>query len=112
MAFALTSTAFTDGTAIPAKYTCDEADVSPPLAWSGAPPGTVSFALIVDDPDAPARSEEHTSELQSRFDLVCRLLLEKKKKKMHKQDRIDLLRRDMGEVSVRYLTMDACASIF
>ena len=59
MAFALTSTAFTDGTAIPAKYTCDEADVSPPLAWSGAPPGTVSFALIVDDPDAPAGTWVH-----------------------------------------------------
>ncbi len=59
MAFALTSTAFTDGTAIPAKYTCDEADVSPPLAWSGAPAGTVSFALIVDDPDAPAGTWVH-----------------------------------------------------
>src|SRR5438067_11609005 len=59
MAFALTSTAFTDGTAIPAKYTCDEADVSPPLAWSGAPSGTVSFALIVDDPDAPGGAFTH-----------------------------------------------------
>src|SRR5437868_11353551 len=36
-----------------------------------------------------ARSEEHTSELQSRFDLVCRLLLEKKKKKKKKQSKID-----------------------
>lgn len=49
----LTSTAFEDGAEIPAKYTCDGAGVSPPLAWSGVPAGTRSFALIVDDPDAP-----------------------------------------------------------
>ena len=49
----LTSSAFTDHHAIPKKYTCQGADVSPPLAWSGAPAGTKSFALIVDDPDAP-----------------------------------------------------------
>lgn len=48
----ITSTAFTDGGAIPARYTCDADDVSPPLAWSGAPGDTASFALIVDDPDA------------------------------------------------------------
>ena len=53
MAFVLTSTAFKDGGDIPARYTCDGADVSPPLAWSGAPPDTQSFVLIVDDPDAP-----------------------------------------------------------
>jgi Raf kinase inhibitor-like YbhB/YbcL family protein len=35
------------------KYTCEGADVSPPLAWSGVPAGTKSLALIVDDPDAP-----------------------------------------------------------
>lgn len=50
--FALTSTAFAEGGAIPRRYTCDAQDVSPPLAWSGAPGGTVSFAIIVDDPDA------------------------------------------------------------
>jgi Raf kinase inhibitor-like YbhB/YbcL family protein len=49
----LTSTAFTDHSAIPARYTCDGSDASPPLAWSGVPMGTKSLALIVDDPDAP-----------------------------------------------------------
>jgi len=59
MAFSLISPAFTDGSAVPAKYTCDGADVSPPLAWSDPPPGTVSFALIADDPDAPAGTWVH-----------------------------------------------------
>jgi Raf kinase inhibitor-like YbhB/YbcL family protein len=49
----ITSTAFEPGGSIPSKYTCEDRDVSPPLAWSGAPPGTKTFALIVDDPDAP-----------------------------------------------------------
>jgi Raf kinase inhibitor-like YbhB/YbcL family protein len=53
MSFALTSSVFTEGGAIPPKYTCEGADVSPPLAWSGAPDGTRTYALIVDDPDAP-----------------------------------------------------------
>jgi Raf kinase inhibitor-like YbhB/YbcL family protein len=57
--FSLTSTAFTDGGAIPVKHTCDGADLSPSLAWRGAPEGTVSFALIVDDPDAPAGTWVH-----------------------------------------------------
>ncbi len=48
----VTSSAFTDGGAIPSRYTCDGEDVSPPLAWSGAPDGTAALALIVDDPDA------------------------------------------------------------
>src|SRR5712692_6995789 len=59
MAFSLTSTAFKDGTAIPVKHTCDGADVSPPLAWSGAPSGAAAFALIMDDPDAPAGTWVH-----------------------------------------------------
>jgi Raf kinase inhibitor-like YbhB/YbcL family protein len=49
----LTSTAFANDGAIPATYTCDGEDRSPPLAWSGVPAQTKSFALIVDDPDAP-----------------------------------------------------------
>ena len=49
----ITSSAFTTNGSIPAKHTCDGADLSPLLTWSGAPAGTRSFALIVDDPDAP-----------------------------------------------------------
>jgi len=59
MALSLSSTAFQDGTAIPLKYTCDGADVSPPLAWNGAPPRAAAFALIADDPDAPAGTWVH-----------------------------------------------------
>lgn len=51
--FTLTSSSFAAGTPIPARHTCDGANVSPPLAWSGPPAGTKSFALIDDDPDAP-----------------------------------------------------------
>jgi Raf kinase inhibitor-like YbhB/YbcL family protein len=53
MSFSLKSPAFAPNGPIPAKYTCEGADVSPPLEWSGAPSGTGSYALIVDDPDAP-----------------------------------------------------------
>jgi Raf kinase inhibitor-like YbhB/YbcL family protein len=49
----LSSPAFQHLGAIPRRHTCDGEDVSPPLAWSGAPPGTKSLVLIVDDPDAP-----------------------------------------------------------
>jgi Raf kinase inhibitor-like YbhB/YbcL family protein len=49
----LTSPAFAAGQNIPKRYTCEGDDRSPPLTWSGAPSGTKSFALIVDDPDAP-----------------------------------------------------------
>ena len=52
MAFTLTSTAFTEGGAIPRKFSCDGDNVSPPLNWEGAPDDTASLALIVDDPDA------------------------------------------------------------
>jgi Raf kinase inhibitor-like YbhB/YbcL family protein len=51
--------AFEDGASIPAQYTCDGADVSPPLTWSGVPAGTRSFALICDDPDAPGKTWVH-----------------------------------------------------
>lgn len=53
IAFSLTSDAFEADGSIPRKYTCQGADISPPLDWDDAPAGTQSFALIVDDPDAP-----------------------------------------------------------
>ncbi|HEY0241325.1 MAG TPA: YbhB/YbcL family Raf kinase inhibitor-like protein [Gemmatimonadaceae bacterium] len=53
MTLTLTSPAFHDGGRIPKKYTCEGDDLSPPLEWSNPPAGTTSFALIVDDPDAP-----------------------------------------------------------
>jgi Raf kinase inhibitor-like YbhB/YbcL family protein len=52
MPFTLTSTAFTEGGAIPRKFSCDGENVSPALNWKGAPDDTASLALIVDDPDA------------------------------------------------------------
>jgi Raf kinase inhibitor-like YbhB/YbcL family protein len=57
--FRLTSSAFEEGQPIPQKYTCEGEDVSPPLTWSGAPEGTVSLALVVDDPDAPGGTFTH-----------------------------------------------------
>ena len=59
MTLELTSTAFSEGQPIPARYTCTGEDISPPLAWRGAPPGTQNFALIMDDPDAPGRTWVH-----------------------------------------------------
>jgi Raf kinase inhibitor-like YbhB/YbcL family protein len=53
------SSAFGSGEMIPAKYTCDGADFSPPLDWSGSPAGTKSFALVCDDPDAPMGTWVH-----------------------------------------------------
>ncbi len=53
MTLKVTSSAFQQGGSLPAKYTCEGQDVSPPLAWSGAPGNIKSYALIVDDPDAP-----------------------------------------------------------
>ena len=49
----LMSTGFTSGADMPQQYTCEGADLAPPLSWSGVPNGTRSLALIVDDPDAP-----------------------------------------------------------
>ena len=53
MSLTLTSAAFADGGEIPARFTCEGADVSPDLSWGGLPAGTRSLVLIVDDPDAP-----------------------------------------------------------
>jgi len=53
MSFALSSPAFEPGGEIPSRYTCEGQDRSPPLVFTGIPPGTRSLALIVDDPDAP-----------------------------------------------------------
>ncbi|HUV75784.1 MAG TPA: YbhB/YbcL family Raf kinase inhibitor-like protein [Dehalococcoidales bacterium] len=53
MALYVSSTAFQEGESIPAQYSCQGQDISPPLAWSEPPSGTRSFALIVYDPDAP-----------------------------------------------------------
>ncbi|WP_338422918.1 YbhB/YbcL family Raf kinase inhibitor-like protein [Anabaena sphaerica] len=55
----LSSSAFVDNGLIPAKYTCDGADISPPLIWDEIPSATQSLALIVDDPDAPGRTFVH-----------------------------------------------------
>ena len=59
MAFELTSSAFQAGATIPRQHTCDGADTSPALAWSEPPPGTASFALVCDDPDAPVGTWVH-----------------------------------------------------
>jgi Raf kinase inhibitor-like YbhB/YbcL family protein len=59
MPFRLTSPAFADGAFIPARYTCDGENLSPPLEWEDPPAGTRSFALIVDDPDAPVGTFTH-----------------------------------------------------
>jgi Raf kinase inhibitor-like YbhB/YbcL family protein len=53
MALELTSSAFVAGGEIPAKYTCEGEDISPPLTWRGLPAEAKSLALIVEDPDAP-----------------------------------------------------------
>jgi Raf kinase inhibitor-like YbhB/YbcL family protein len=55
----LTSSAFKDGQPIPVQYSCDGANQSPPLAWGEPPEGTKSFALVIDDPDAPSGTFRH-----------------------------------------------------
>jgi Raf kinase inhibitor-like YbhB/YbcL family protein len=54
MTLTLTSPAFADGAKIPRKFSCDGDHVSPALQWSQPPAGVKSFALIMDDPDAPS----------------------------------------------------------
>jgi Raf kinase inhibitor-like YbhB/YbcL family protein len=53
MTLKVTSSAFQQGGSIPAQYTCEGDDISPPLAWAGLPNNTKTIAMIVDDPDAP-----------------------------------------------------------
>jgi Raf kinase inhibitor-like YbhB/YbcL family protein len=52
--FNLTSPAFENGASIPARFTCEGDDTSPPLSWSGLPESAASLALEVEDPDAPS----------------------------------------------------------
>jgi Raf kinase inhibitor-like YbhB/YbcL family protein len=58
--FALQSPAFSAGGRLPAQYTCEGAGESPPLAWSGAPPGTAAFSLVEQDTDATDGIEPFT----------------------------------------------------
>jgi Raf kinase inhibitor-like YbhB/YbcL family protein len=76
MEIKITSPAFEDGGMIPSKYTCDGEDISPPLHWEAVPDGTVSIAIISDDPDAPMGTWVHwvlfnlppdTKELKEKF---------------------------------------------
>lgn len=57
--FALESSSFDNGQAIPSRHTCEAEDVSPALRWTDVPEGTRSLALVVDDPDAPGRVFTH-----------------------------------------------------
>jgi len=59
MAFTVKSPAFSPGAEIPKQFTCSGADISPALEWSGAPAKIAGFALIMDDPDAPAGTWVH-----------------------------------------------------
>ena len=55
----LSSSAFTDGQTLPTEYTCDGTGHSPPLQWSDAPAQTQSFAIVLEDPDAPNGTFRH-----------------------------------------------------
>lgn len=59
MSFQLASSAFSANEMIPKKFTCEGPDVSPQLSWNGPPASTKSFALIMDDPDAPVGTWVH-----------------------------------------------------
>ena len=59
MSFTLSSASFSNGADIPKKFTCAGPDVSPQLSWTEPPPATKSFALVVDDPDAPVGNWNH-----------------------------------------------------
>lgn len=59
MSFEIRSASFSSGGTIPKKFTCDGPDISPQLSWKQVPARTETFALIVDDPDAPAGTWVH-----------------------------------------------------
>jgi Raf kinase inhibitor-like YbhB/YbcL family protein len=59
MGIRLNTGAFAEGGEIPKLHTCDGGDLSPSLEWTGEPDGAQSFALIMDDPDAPAGTWNH-----------------------------------------------------
>ena len=61
MTLSITSTAFEDGGAMPAVYTCEGDDISPPLSFSGVPELAQTLVLIVDDPDAPDPNAPQTT---------------------------------------------------
>jgi Raf kinase inhibitor-like YbhB/YbcL family protein len=58
-ALRVTSSAFQDGSTIPERYTGNGDDESPPLRWTEPPPGTASFAVLCEDPDAPTGNFIH-----------------------------------------------------
>lgn len=55
----VSSSAFSEGEAIPARFTCDGEDEPPPLTWAGVPEGAAALSLVVDDPDAPRGTFVH-----------------------------------------------------
>ncbi|MFQ5737260.1 MAG: YbhB/YbcL family Raf kinase inhibitor-like protein [Thermodesulfobacteriota bacterium] len=59
MGFRIESPDFTEGGSIPERFSCDGEDISPQLAWDGAPEGTKSFVLTIEDPDAPMGTFVH-----------------------------------------------------
>lgn len=59
MSFEITSRSFENGASIPVEYTCDGDDTSPHILWDDAPKDTVTFALIMEDPDAPGGTFTH-----------------------------------------------------
>lgn len=59
MPLLLTSSALPPGGEIQKQYTCDGSDISPPLSWSNVPKGTQSYALVIEDPDAPTGTFRH-----------------------------------------------------
>jgi Raf kinase inhibitor-like YbhB/YbcL family protein len=59
MAFTISTSAFSNGSSIPQKFTCQGPDVSPQFAWTESPTATKSFAILVDDPDAPVGNWNH-----------------------------------------------------